>query len=574
MKKNTLALVAMLLSAAVATAAPVSRDAASRVAATFLTSVSGHTVRTVTDLTPSTGFTELYVFSSGDNDFVLVAADDCVRPIVGYSLSGSFTAEGMPEHMRQWFDDCQAAIRAARTRQAAMQALGASTSQSVALANEWKLLGEGVAPKPVMQKSQSALLSTQWNQAPYYNDLCPEDENEYDYYGNRVVTGCVATATAQIMKYHNHPTTGYGSHSYDHDVYGTQSADFGETDYDWTHMPSALSGSSSSTQVTAVATLMYHVGVSVEMDYDLAANGGSGAQNYNYMGTLGPSSQTALMQYFKYRPTLFAVGREDMEAEAFDDLLRDELDAERPILFSGRSASGGHSFVIDGYDDLGMFHVNWGWGGSNDGYYPMGGLEPGTSGIGGNSESAYNLSNVVLLGIEPNDDWGTGGTVSATIDGNGGVSGTGTYSFGDTVNLYAFASEGSRFAGWSDGCFFNPREMVMNGGDISLEATFADLDGDTLGYCGHGHYITGLGYSGGADVYWGIRLPASLFDGIKPLRAVGFYACAAGHLLILAPWKVSGTTDYSRFHQLNDYAHEICEATEMRILNYSVLRRS
>ncbi len=524
MKKILTLLAAFVLTIGMVTARPVDRSTAKQVAENFYHLLTGSTAEmsiVVTD------FTEFYVLTTGGTDFVMVPSDDCTTPIVGYSLTSKFVNDNMPRHMRSWFDGIEESIRIAKTKE-----------QQPAVAANWQAMQTGTMPQPLTATTVSPLIATTWNQAPYYNDLCPVDSSEYAYYNYKLVTGCVATATAQIMKYWEHPTKGYGSHTYNHNTYGTQSANFGNTTYDWDNMPNELSSTSSSTEVNAVATLMYHIGVADEMDYGLASAGGSGAHNYNWNGMLQASSQSSLQSYFKYKPTMYAIGRDDMSADEYDAALMKELDASRPILYSGRSATGGHSFVVDGYDELNynstMFHINWGWGGYNDGYFPMGGLEPTASGIGGNSESAYNQQNVALLGIEPNSNWGDNSTVSATVYGSGTVSGTGSYNFGDTVQLMAFADEGYRFDNWGSGSRFNPMQFVANGGDVDVTANFKAInETDTISYCGSGHYLTGLGYgSAGSDVFWGIRIPSSSIASGKALKAVEFYAVGAGNFTV------------------------------------------
>ncbi|MBR1784208.1 MAG: C10 family peptidase [Bacteroidales bacterium] len=540
MKKSIIALVFALLAALAVQANPVDRATAVRVGTTFMRAHGLPKDAVLVDVTAKTPFTLFYVLTTGGDNFVLVSADDCVRPILGYSLDSPFRCEAMPDHVADWFRGYEAQIAGARDRAVQRGRLGLGSSRVQAVADEWVMLDGGVMPPEPLTAQVAPLMTTKWDQAPRYNNLCPEDNQESSYYNRRVVAGCVATATAQIMKYHNHPDTGYSSHSYTHSKYGTLSADFGQTGYDWANMPNQLGYSSTSAQIEAVATLIYHVGVADEMNYGLSYYGGSSAQNYNTRGEIDASTQTSLMRYFKYSPLLYVLGREDFDPDTWDGLLRDELEAGRPLLFSGRSASAGHSFVCDGYNQSGMFHINWGWGGSNDGYFPMGGLDPSTSGIGGNSESSYNLQNAVLFGIEPDTNWGGGGTVSVSATAGGVVSGGGSYSQGDAVELYASANSGYRFKGWSDGARYNPRGMVLNGGDYGFEAVFEPLSHDTLGYCANGHRISSLGTQG--TYRWGIRIPSSAIEAGRRLRAVEFYACAAGNYTVMLH---TGTTSPS-----------------------------
>ena len=510
MKRTLLALMSVLLTA-MAMARPVDPVTARRVASVFLQAQGMRNTEALVDVTASTPFTAFYVFAAPDGGFALVSADDCALPLLGYSATSRFECKDMPSHVRGWLDGLEAEVKACAEGEAG------SVVQS-----QWQQLKSGQMPPAPLLTAVSPLLTTQWNQSPYYNDLCPFDYSSYA----RSVTGCVATATAQVMKYWNHPATGYGSHSYDHSSYGTLSADFGSTTYSWSNMPNSLSGSSSSAQVNAVATLMYHVGVADEMNYSPSA---SGAQNYQYYGTVSASSQNSLVSYFKYRPDMAPISREDYSNSDYCTLLRNELDQNRPILYSGSNIAAGHSFVLDGYNTSGDFHINWGWGGYLDGYFVIGSLNPGVGGIGGNSSGTYNVDNVALLGIRPNQNWSTTATTSVTVTstGNGSAYGSGTYTFGDTVTLSATANAGYRFDGWSDGSKFNPRQFVATGGSYTFTANFVSVTADTLTYCPGNHNISRYGDPSGNAV-WGVKIPASVLPTGTPLAGVKLYVAEAG----------------------------------------------
>ena len=516
-------------------AKPVDASRARRVAETYLQGKNGGKAVVLSDVTAQSPFTEFYVFTAEGGGFVLVSGDDCVRPVLGYSATTTFEVKAMPAHLLWWFGQYEGEIRYWKERAsgAAADPLAVGVANP-AVAEEWALLEGGTLPPAPLTTAVLPLLTTTWGQAPYYNALCPTHEDE-DYYGsNHVVTGCVATATAQVMKYYNHPTTGYGSHGYEHGAgssvsFGWLSADFGNTTYQWSSMPNALTGTSSDAEVNAVATLMYHVGVADEMIYDLAANGGSGAQNYQFLGTVRASSQHSLNAYFKYCPDMVTVARDDYSDDVFSAKLRAELDQQRPILYSGSNTTGGHSFVLDGYDADGYFDVNWGWRGNNDGYYVIGSLNPGVGGTGGNSTGTYNLGNVALTKIRPNSSWSTSGvtTVSATTTFDGGeVDGSGSYNFGDTVRLQAYAPAGYRFDCWSDGERFNPREFIATGGSYSFTASYVPISGDVLSYCGDNHNITAMHNE--SFPYWGIHLTPSELDATKLLNAVQLYIYDGG----------------------------------------------
>ena len=522
LKKLFLTVVAVVL-AWCAAANPVEINRARSVGSAFL-SAMGHGGEVVLDVV-KTPYEGIYVFNADGGGFVLVAADDCVRPILGYSLNGTFKVADMPANLDAWLAHCSSEIE--RLGKDAADVKGAAGSHGGAtdvLAAEWARLAAGAAPEPALTTAVAPLVSTTWNQSPYYNDLCPYDT----VYGQLAVAGCVATATAQVMKYWNHPATGYGSHSYvasnSHISYGVLSADFGNTTYQWDSMPNALSAASSQTQVSAVATLIYHVGVAIEMKYNVSSQGGSSSYNHSYYY---PSAMSALVDYFKYAPDIVVVVPGSYDVATYSAMLRAELDQSRPILYDGRDESGGHSFVCDGYDANNMFHFNWGWGGYCDGYYAIGALNPAPGGTGGNATYTFNMSNSAMLGIRPNASFGNGGTVTVASTGGDStcnVTGGGTFAFGDTVNIRATAGEGYRFAGWSDNSQDNPRIFTMTGGNYSFTARFQSIGSDTMSFCGDmGYYVAWGEYQQGFDKYWGIKLPASALTPGRTLKAVDLY---------------------------------------------------
>ncbi len=359
-------------------ATPVKEKEAAQVATHFWSAVSNMPV-TDLQIVRQSDFTQFYIFDINQGGgFVIVSADDAAYPVLGYSTNTP--AGDLGPETRFWLGQYAAEI----------DALAAGTVEvEPALAeyvrSHWTQLLQGTWQQPKTATSVAQLLTTQWNQSPYYNALCPT--------GTPV--GCAATATAQVMKYWNHPVVGNGSHSYYEDDYGTLSADFGNTTYDWDNMPNRLSSYSSATQRTAVATLCYHVGVAIEMDY---SPDGSGAQ---VIGSYRPSSESALVDYFNYENTISGIQKSSYSDAQWVDILKGELDAARPIVYAGYDDAAGHAFVFDGYDANSQFHVNWGWGGSYDGYYAVGALNPGGGGVGSNTSNTFNYYNQALIGIQP-----------------------------------------------------------------------------------------------------------------------------------------------------------------------------
>ena len=280
------------------------------------------------------------------------------------------------------------------------------------IAREWNSLLAGSWNQPKSGNMVAAMLATRWNQSPYYNYYCPAG----------CPAGCVATAMAQVMKYWNHPAKGTGSYSYN-TVYGLLGANFDTTYYDWDNMPNSLSSSSTMQEIHAVAELCYHVGVAVEMDY---APDGSGASMVG--GGYGASGSRALRSYFGYSPSLGGLYKSSYTDAEWIQMLKEELDAGRPVLYAGYDNSAGHAFVFDGYNSSSQFHVNWGWGGAYNGFYSMGALNPGGGGVGTNSSNTFNSSNQALFGVQPKARLGVapanlvfnseGGTQSVTITSN------------------------------------------------------------------------------------------------------------------------------------------------------------
>ena len=355
---------------------PVGRQTAQLVATNFWYAVTGqNSPERWMDVTEETPFHEFYLFTrQNGNGFVLVAADDRVQPILGYSTENSFISP-LPTHVMCFLNGYEREINYCKVHN--IQASSDITAQ-------WLQLIEGVY-SPQATTVVAPLLTTTWSQAPYYNNLCPDSSGVYTY------TGCVATATSQVMKFWNWPIVGSGSHSYIHGTFGYQYADFGNTYYDWSNMPNSLDSSSTTAQVNAVATLIYHVGVALEMNYGLS---GSSAYTNSYGYSTLPSAENALKDYFRYKSTLHSVYRENVTDSVWISTLDSELNAGRPILERGSSDAGGHSFVCDGYDNNGLYHINWGWGGYLDGYFAQNNLSP-------DSAYTFNEGNALVVGIEP-----------------------------------------------------------------------------------------------------------------------------------------------------------------------------
>ena len=390
------AALACTMTVSVATAAPVEPETAGTVARNFWNLHRDKEVKPVeADMTPvATDFDGLYVFTAdGGQGFVIVPADDRAWPVVAYSFSNFFDAEEN-ENVRYWLGGYQEQMEKLR-------ASDADAADEVKA--EWqRLSGVKGTPEPQPLTAVEPLLRTAWDQSPYYNALCPYDSE----HNTRTPAGCIVTAMTQVMRYWEHPLHGTGSHSYTHTTFGTLSADFASTTYDWDNMPYSLTGASSTAEKTAVSTLMYHAGVAVEMDY---AYDGSGA--YMTGGANTPCTKNALINYFDYNPSLYNIYRSNKTEAEWTALVKAELDSAWPVLYSGYGDGGGHAFVCDGYNANGLYHFNWGWGGVSDGYYMLSDLAPSIGGTGTNNSNTFNNSQHILVGVHP-----TGTTVAPEPD--------------------------------------------------------------------------------------------------------------------------------------------------------------
>ena len=295
-----------------------------------------------------------YVFNNDAGGFVIIAGDDAVAPVLGYTSTGAFDANNLPEGLKDLLKSYEQQIAA----------LGKSYT-----ANTTSTRAEFTGEK---------LLNTaKWNQTAPFNKYTP----------NNYVTGCVATAGAIVMKYHGYPAKGVGSHSYNWN--GKNLTASFEHDYDWANMPAKYTGDNDEA-FDGVARLMSDLGVAVEMQY---AKGGSGSAMEDLV--------TALKKYFGYSKYARQLTMEDLGAGVWNGRLRAEIDANRPILYAASDANvAGHSFVIDGYKDE-SFSVNWGWGGYCDGFYRIGALNPEAGGkpLG----DQYNLSQSAVFSLQPSD---------------------------------------------------------------------------------------------------------------------------------------------------------------------------
>jgi hypothetical protein len=358
----------LILGTSTLCAKPIASGTAKKVAQNFYRQNSKTDVNSVdlsyTGLTAS-GKPAYYAFNINTNaGFVIVSADDAASPIIGYSTTSNFVVPEAYTTIAHWL-----AIRAKEIDN--IQNLNLIPSADIAL--DWTKYvtnNSTINQKRVngnantMSVGAQPLVQSTWNQSPNYNALCPGGS----------VTGCVATAMAQIMRYWNYPATGTGSSSYCDcssqgfsNNYGTLSANYGATTYNWSNMPLGLN-----THNTDVATLNYHCGVSVNMDYAPAGSGAWVIASDNPI-----CAQNSYVTYFGYDPiTIQGLNRSDYTDSSWTVLLKNDIDIGRPIQYVGDDpAEGGHTWVCDAYDQNDFFHMNWGWGGSDNGYFLLNNLQ-------------------------------------------------------------------------------------------------------------------------------------------------------------------------------------------------------
>ena len=333
------------------------------------------------------GQANLYIFNVEGGGFIIVSASKNYKPILAYSLRNSYDGE-IPETARYFINNYSKNIDYCDERGILMNA---------EVEMEWKSLENNELPATKNAKTVDPLIQTLWNQDYPYNYYAPETQGGWwGGPGGHCYAGCVACAMSQIMKYWEHPVHGHGSHSYTHSTYGVQSADFGATAYNWAIMPNEL-GYQADDAAKAVALLMYHCGVSVDMNF---GPDGSGAYSKDV--------ETAMRQYFGYCAASYRE-RSKYTEDQWIALLKSELDKSQPVYFSGTSESGGgHAIVCDGYDSNDYFSFNLGWSGSGNDFYSI-------NDVAGYHNNEAIVMNIIPLEVNADDN----GIIYVTPDGTG-----------------------------------------------------------------------------------------------------------------------------------------------------------
>ena len=284
-----------------------------------------------------------HVFNAASGGFVIISACDLTSPVLGYSETGSFSTENIPDGLAYFLDGYGQSVDYA---EALLQ------KPDFAIALEWANLERYGVIQLARTDVVAPMIATHWNQDCYYNASCPKDN---DGPCGCAYAGCVATSMAQVLKYWNYPEHGTGSYTYNCPPYGDLSANFGSTTYLWDEMPESLSDDN-----PYVAIAIFHCGVSVNMFY---GSYGSGALHQNI-----PS---ALSNYFGFATSHNRL-RDDYTYGQWESMIHEALDAGVPILYGASSEAGsGHAFILDGYDTNGLIHINWSWGGELDGYFSI-----------------------------------------------------------------------------------------------------------------------------------------------------------------------------------------------------------
>ncbi|MBO7083264.1 MAG: thiol protease/hemagglutinin PrtT [Bacteroidales bacterium] len=334
--------------------------------------------------TSENGINVCYVFNCQPKGFVIVAADDRMKPILGYSTESSFDQVASEAGPEVFFDAYRSDLETA---------IAMNLEQQPEIAAQWQRLAKDGTITDRGSRTVGPLCTSTWHQTQLYNDQCPVD---LEGYNGHVKSGCVANAMAQIMRYWEWPKSGVGSHSYycygyGSTSYGTLTANFGEADYRYELMPDFLDYTSPQYQVDAVALLEYHAGVSVEMEYGPNASGAYSADAID-----------AFKTYFRYASSTTLADRDYYSDFQWIELMKNEIDNDRPMYYSAYSYTkdgnrGGHAFVCDGYDENDFFHFNWGWQGFDNGFYSVNAMNL--------TYHEYNYSHYTSTNLEPNVEY-------------------------------------------------------------------------------------------------------------------------------------------------------------------------
>lgn len=316
-----------------------------------------------TTVDPATGEAAVYVFAAADDQpgFIVAAANDAYpHALLGYSSDSPYDASNVSPDFQWWLTSMGKAVAQAETVQPKSLSIHKAAAK------------EDIAP----------IVKTKWNQSKPYNNLCPIVG------GQRSVTGCVATAMAQLMNVWAWPKQARGGSVTLQGV----TVNFNESVYDWDNMKNTYS-TYTQAQADAVAKLMLDCGFASNMNYSPS---GSGASDF--------VAAQGMVKYFNYDKHLQYIQRDWFSDSEWADVIYKELQEGRPVMICGNDGTVGHAFVCSGFQmqrGTELFHINWGWGGYCDGYFIITELDPDGSGIGGGSgDAGYNRGNTAIIGIQ------------------------------------------------------------------------------------------------------------------------------------------------------------------------------
>lgn len=387
---------------------------------------------------------EYYAFNASAADgYVLVSGDGRMPAVIGYSDEGKFDADAIPDNMREWLETYAEQVRYVQTH--AGVRIQSSTDQT-SIGNVYPLLG-----------------STKWNQSAPYNNMCPTFSNNGTT--QRTVTGCVATAMAQVMYYHRWPETGTGSNTYTFNLNSdeqqplTLSADFNQSRYDWANMLPSYTGNETTTQNNAVAKLMSDCGVAMDMGYGASS------------GAVTRIAMNRMPKHFRYDKSIKFIMRDAYTLDKWLSIINGELSSNRPVIHTGASNQGGHAFVVDGCNSNGYYHVNWGWNGTSNGYFVLTDLTPTDQGIG-SSEGGYNLRQGLIYNIMPD----RGGAVSIASTINEFITNSDKVALGSTASL-RWNNFYVMWTGDGDAAARLALGLTDEAGDVLQVPVFKDLSG-------------------------------------------------------------------------------------------------
>ena len=552
-KRSLLFLILLIATTISVIAGNVSVQTAQRAAQAFMNSkMGGNTDILLVDFAERASFPNLYIFGN-KRCFVIMAADDAVHPVLGYSTEGGFGTETIPENIYKW-------LKAYDEEVAFVKESSWEADDEIQL--EWDNLTNGMGWVPKSRNSVGPLLRTKWNQNAPFNNLCPADPAGP---GGHCYTGCNATAMAQILNYWEYPIHGNGSHTYtpySHPEYGSQSANYGNTTYDWDNMKNYYSRGYTDAEALAVATLMYHCGVSLDSDY---GPNGTGARLLY--------ARHAFTQYFNFSTSTEYKSKSSGSTIYYTDsqwieMLKQDLNLGRPLPYRGASDNeGSHSFVCDGYDENDYFHFNWGWSGRCDGYFMISALNPQRNETESPNNRGFNANNAAIFNCCPKTpDITPPPTINSVVNGRNVTITWSSVSNASHYRLYRdgdLISNNLHTTSYTDsnvtyGIHSYYLKSVKSDGTMSLKSntTVADVhfpgptpsnlqasvNGNNVTFSwqaptpenailqyGTGSVVNGFGYDGGT--YWAHRYPVSTLSAYAGMAVekVAFYCNSAGN---------------------------------------------